>query len=65
MYTIWNYAIVFFQMVLVPCVTVPENWKYCYKVNEWFIPELQNGIEIYFDPSSIYQQERDIINKER
>jgi len=65
MYTIWNYAIVFFQMVLVPCVTVPENWKYCYKVNEWLIPELQNGIEIYFDPSSIYQQERDIINKER
>jgi len=68
MATIWNYTVVFFQMVLVPCIAVPENWKYCSRVDVWLIPEVQRGVEIYLDPSSIYAEERKYlqdINKER
>ena len=68
MATIWNYTVVFFQMVLVPCIAVPENWKYCSRVDVWLIPEVQRGAEIYLDPSSIYSEEREYlqtINKER
>jgi len=55
-------------MVLVPCIAVPENWKYCSRVDVWLIPEVQRGVEIYLDPSSIYAEERkylQTINKER
>ena len=68
MATIWNYTVVFFQMVLVTCITVPENWKYCSKVDVWLVPEIQRGVELYFNPSTIYKEEREYlenINKER
>ena len=68
MATIWNYTLTFFHMVLVPCITVPENWEQCRKIDEWLLPDIQQGIEIYFNPSSIYQSEREYlrnINKER
>jgi len=68
MATIWNYTAVFFQMVFLPCITVPENWYYCKKIDQWLIPDIQNGVEIYLNPSSIYQEEREYlenINKER
>jgi len=68
MYTIWNYTVVFFQMVIVPCITVPANWEHCSKIDQWLIPDIQQGVEIYFNPSSIYAEERkylENINKER
>jgi hypothetical protein len=68
MATIWNYTVVFFQMVLVPCITVPANWEHCSKIDQWLIPDIQQGVEIYFNPSSIYAEERkylENINKER
>ena len=68
MHTIWNYTAVFFQMVFLPCITVPENWKYCSKVDVWLVPEIQRGVELYFNPSTIYKEEREYlenINKER
>ena len=68
MYTIWNYAVVFFQMVFVPCISVPANWEYCSKIDQWLIPDIQHGVEIYLNPSSIYAEERkylENINKER
>ena len=68
MYTIWNYTVVFFQMVFVPCITVPANWEHCSKIDQWLIPDIKQGVEIYLDPSSIYAEERKYlqdINKER
>jgi len=68
MHTIWNYTTVFLQMVVVSCITEPVNWKYCLKIDQWLIPDVQRGVEVYFNPSSIYAEERkylENINKER
>jgi hypothetical protein len=46
----------------------PVNWEQCLPVHEWLIPEIENGVKIYLNPSSLYQSEReylDSINKDR
>ena len=57
-----NYIISFFHMVVVPCVTVPENWNYCYKnMDVWLYPEIQKGWDIYTEKEIPYQNERELL----
>ena len=57
-----NYIIFFFNMVVVPCVTVPENWNYCYKnMDVWLYPEIQKGWDIYTEKEIPYQNERELL----
>ena len=62
MNTLFNYIILFFNMVVVPCVTVPENWEYCYKdMDVWLFPEIQRGWDLYTERERPYQEEQEIL----
>lgn len=62
MNTLFNYIILFFNMVVVPCVTVPENWEYCYKdMDVWLFPEIQKGWDLYTEREQPYQEEKEIL----
>ncbi len=61
MYTVVNYVIAFWTVVVMNCIQ-PSNWKYCYRVDEWLIPQVKEGIEIYLDPSLVYKNEREYLN---
>lgn len=62
MNTLFNYIILFFNMVVVPCVTVPENWEYCYKdMDVWLFPEIQRGWDLYTEREQPYQEEKEIL----
>lgn len=63
MYTVINYITAFWSMVIVPCVTVPINWQYCVKIDEWLIPEIVYGWNIKSGKIHPYQQEKDYLKK--
>jgi hypothetical protein len=59
MTSIINYAAAFWSVVVMNCIQ-PVNWEYCSKDwDQWLYPEIQRGWEIYSNPSTIYQNERD------
>jgi len=59
MYTLINYATAFWSVVVMNCIQ-PVNWQYCYRVDEWLLPEISQGIKIYFDKNHnhLYQEEK-------
>lgn len=64
MQTLINYGMAFWSVVVVNCIQ-PVNWEYCSKdIDQWLLPELQRGIDLYMNPSSMYQEERDYLNKD-
>lgn len=58
MYSIINYLTAFWTVVVMNCIQ-PVNWKYCYRVDQWLIPGIKEGVELYTNPSSIYKEERE------
>ena len=61
MHSIWIYSVAFFHMVVVPCVTVSSNWEYCYKVDQWLIPDLIRAWELKTGKYIPYQEEKDYL----
>lgn len=61
MITLLNYLAGMWTVV-VACVTVPENWEQCRKVDEWLLPEIQRGYDIWSGREVIYQEEHDYLN---
>jgi len=41
----------------------PVNWKYCYRVDQWLIPDLVEGYEIWSGKTHPYQNEKDYLNR--
>lgn len=62
MYTFFNYIASFWTVVVMNCIQ-PVNWQYCYKINEWLIPEINQGIQIYIDKNMdfLYKSERETL----
>ena len=60
MYTIINYIVSFWYIVLLNCVQ-PVNWKYCYRVDQWLIPDLIYAWELKTGKVHPYQQEKDYL----
>jgi len=60
MHTILNYGISFFQVVILNCVQ-PVNWNYCSQVDQWLIPGLREGWDLYTGKVTPYEEERNII----
>lgn len=58
----WIYFSAFMTTVVPSCLT-PENIKYCYRIDEWLIPEIIHGWEVMNQPESIYSEEREYIEK--
>jgi len=67
MTTLINYIHAFWVVVVMNCVQ-PMNWEQCLPVHRWLLPEIEEGVRIYLNPSSLYERERkylDSINKDR
>ena len=58
--TFLNYVTAFWSVVIMNCAQ-PVNWEACLPVHEWLIPSIQEGVEIYLDPSSVYSSEREYL----
>ena len=61
MYSFWIHLVAFFQVVVMNCIQ-PVNWKYCYRVDQWLIPDLIEGYEIWTKQKHPYQNEKDYLN---
>lgn len=65
MTTIVNYLTSFWSVVILNC-TQPVNWQYCYRIDQWLIPDLYQGVQIYFDTDHklLYKTEREYLLKQ-
>lgn len=65
MFTIINYLTAFWSVVVVNCAK-PVNWQYCYRIDQWLIPDIQQGIEIYLDKNMdfLYKSEKDYLENQ-
>ena len=61
MLSLWIHLVAFFQVVVMNCIQ-PVNWKYCYRVDEWLIPDIVEGYEIWTQKKHPYQSEKDYLN---
>jgi hypothetical protein len=61
MLTIVNHISAFWTVVVMNCIQ-PVNWEACLPVHEWLIPGIIEGVEIYLNPSSIYESEREVLH---
>ena len=62
MLTILNYVAAFWSTVVIPCTTVPTNWEYCSRIDEWLIPDLISAWELKTGKVVPYQTEKDYLN---
>ena len=60
MYTVLNHVTAFFQVVVLNCVQ-PTNWEYCYRVDQWLIPEVVEGYLLWSEQKHPYQSEKDYL----
>ncbi len=63
MLTIINYLTAFWTVVIMNCIQ-PVNWKYCYRVDEWLIPDLVQGYKICTGEEQIYQNEKEYLESQ-
>jgi len=59
-YTFLNYLTAFCSVVIMNCIQ-PVNWKYCYRVDQWLVPEVHEGWKIYTGETVPYQKEKDYL----
>jgi hypothetical protein len=60
MTTLINHLTVFWSVVVLNCIQ-PANWQYCYRVDQWLIPDLVQGYEIWSGKVVPYQNEKDYL----
>jgi hypothetical protein len=60
MISFWIHLKAFFMVVVLNCVQ-PVNWKYCYRVDQWLIPDLIHAWELKTGKYIPYQEERDYL----
>ena len=57
MQTLIIHLVAFWNVVVMNCIQ-PVNWKYCYRVDEWLIPDLVQGYKLWTGEEQIYQKEK-------
>ena len=62
MLTILNYVVSFWSTVVIPCTTIPANWEYCSRIDEWLIPDLISAWELKTGKVVPYQTEKEYLN---
>jgi len=63
MQTFWIHLVAFCQVVVINCVQ-PVNWKYCYRVDQWLIPDLVHAWQIKIGEHVPYQNEREYLDSQ-
>jgi hypothetical protein len=63
MLTVTNHLAAFWTVVVMNCIH-PVNWQSCLPVHEWLIPDIGQGLQIYFDKKLdfLYRNERDYLD---
>jgi len=62
MLSAWIHIVAFFQVVVLSCIQ-PVNWKYCYRVDQWLIPELIEAWELKTGKKHPYQNEKEYLEQ--
>ena len=57
MQTLVIHLVAFWNVVVMNCIQ-PVNWKYCYRVDQWLIPEVVQGYKLWTGEEQIYQNEK-------
>ena len=62
MLTITNHLTAFWTVVVMNCIQ-PANWQYCYRIDQWLLPDLYQGAQIYLDKKMdfLYKSEREYL----
>ncbi len=62
MLTVINHVTAFWSVVVMNCIQ-PDNWQYCYRIDEWLLPDLYQGAQIYLDKRMdfLYKSEREYL----
>jgi hypothetical protein len=62
MLTITNHLTAFWTVVVMNCIQ-PANWQYCYRIDQWLLPDLYRGVQIYLDKKMdfLYKSEREYL----
>jgi len=62
MLTITNHLTAFWTVVVMNCIQ-PTNWQYCYRIDQWLLPDLYQGVQIYLDKKMdfLYKSEREYL----
>jgi len=60
MLSIWIHVVAFFQIVVMNCIQ-PVNWKYCYRVDQWLIPDLVEAYKLKTGQTHPYQTEKEYL----
>ena len=68
LFVTFSYVVAMWSNLVVPCITNPDNWKYC--LNDWDVwlyPEIHRAWELMSGEETPYQEEKDMLqsgNKE-
>ena len=62
MLTIINHLTAFWTVVVMNCIQ-PANWQYCYRIDQWLLPEVMVGMQYYLDKDMnfLYNTEREYL----
>jgi len=61
MKTLLIHLIAFWQVVVMNCIQ-PSNWKYCYRVDQWLLPDIVEGYKIWSGQKKVYEEQNDYLN---
>tara|TARA_B100000902_G_C27057155_1_gene787186 strand:+ start:388 stop:597 length:210 start_codon:yes stop_codon:yes gene_type:complete len=62
MLSFWIHLVAFWEVAVMNCIQ-PINWKYCYRVDQWLLPEIQQAWEIKTGKYIPYQDEQIYLDK--
>ena len=62
MQTALIHLVAFWNVVVLNCIQ-PANWQYCYRIDQWLIPDLVEGYQIWTKQKHPYQNEKDYLRK--
>jgi hypothetical protein len=54
------HLVAFWNVAVVNCVQ-PVNWQYCYRVDQWLIPEMIQGYKLWSGQTKPYQNEKEYL----
>jgi len=60
--TLINYVTAFWSVVVVNCIQ-PVNWQYCYRVDQWLIPDVIEGYKLWSGQTHPYQSEKEYLKQ--
>jgi hypothetical protein len=60
MYSLWIHLRAFFSVVVVSCAH-PINWEQCVRVDQWLVPDIIEGYEIWTNKKQPYQSEKEYL----